>query len=337
MEAIHRGEIKALLSICFNPLVSLPDSNFTREALEKLEYFGVVDFFLSETAQHADVVFPGSLHEEDEGIVCSAEGRVLHIRKAVEPPGNAWVDWKIYCELAKRLGNAERFGFQSSREIFDELRQASRGGHADYYGITYERIDREMGVFWPCPSEDHPGTPRLFEGGRFFHPDGKARFVVAEYRPSGDPVDDEFPVYLTTGRVVSQYLSGTQTRRIGPLVDQYPEPRVEIHPRLAAQYGIEEGDWVTVESRRAAITLQAMVVKTIRPDTVFIPYHWAGDRSANRLTHRTMDPRSKIPEFKVSACRLSKAAERPEWAKRKGLTKKAGNGHESPFHIVGAS
>ena len=337
MEAIHRGEIKALVSICFNPLVSLPDANFTREALEKLEYFGVVDFFLSETAQHADVVFPGSLQEEDEGIVCSAEGRVLHIRKAVEPPGNAWVDWKIYCELAKRLGNAERFGFQSSREILDELREASRGGHADYYGITYEKIDQQMGVFWPCPSEDHPGTPRLFEGGRFFHPDGKARFVVAEYRPSGDPVDDEFPVYLTTGRVVSQYLSGTQTRRIGPLVDQYPEPRLEIHPRLAAQYGIEEGDWVTVESRRSAITLQAMVVKTIRPDTVFVPYHWAGDRSANRLTHRTIDPRSKIPEFKVSACRLSKAAEPPEWAKQKGLAQKPGDGGESPFRIMGAS
>jgi assimilatory nitrate reductase catalytic subunit len=337
MEAIHRGEIKALLSICFNPLVSLPDANFTREALEKLEYFGVVDFFLSETAQHADVVFPGSLHEEDEGIVCSAEGRVLHIRKAVDPPGNAWVDWKIYCELAKRLGDDERFGFQSSREIFDELREASRGGHADYYGITYERIDREMGVFWPCPSEDHPGTPRLFEGGRFLHPDGKARFVVAEYRPSGDPVDDEFPVYLTTGRVVSQYLSGTQTRRIGPLVDQYPEPRLEIHPRLAAQYGIAEGDWVTVESRRASITLQAMVVKTIRPDTVFVPYHWAGDRSINQLTHRTLDPRSKIPEFKVSACRLRKAGGPPEWAKRGGHATRAGNGHESPFRIVGAS
>ena len=337
MEAIHRGEIKALLSICFNPLVSLPDANFTREALEKLEYFGVVDFFLSETAQHADIVFPGSLHEEDEGIVCSAEGRVLHIRKAVDPPGNAWVDWKVYCELAKRLGNAEHFGFQSSREIFDELREASRGGHADYYGITYERIDQEMGIFWPCPSEDHPGTPRLFEGGRFFHPDGKARFVVAEYRPSGDPVDDQFPIYLTTGRVVSQYLSGTQTRRIGPLVDQYPEPRLEIHPRLAAQYGIEEGDWVTVESRRAEITVQAMVVKTIRPDTVFVPYHWAGKRSANRLTHRTLDPRSKIPEFKVSACRLSKAAEPPDWAKRKTDAKKTGNGQGSPFPIVGGS
>jgi len=128
------------------------------------------------------------------------------------------------------------------------------------------------------------------------------------WRESGDPVDAEFPIYLTTGRVVSQYLSGTQTRRIGALVDQYPEPKVEIHPKLAEQYGIRGGDWVTVTSRRSAITLEAMVVRTIRPDTVFIPYHWPGKRSANLLTHRTLDPRSKIPEYKVSACRISKAA-----------------------------
>jgi assimilatory nitrate reductase catalytic subunit len=311
MEAIHRGEIKALLSICFNPLVSLPDANFTREALEKLEFFGVVDFFLSETGHHADVVLAGSLHEEEEGVVCSAEGRVIHIQKAVDPPGNAWNDWAIYKELAHRLGRGQYFPFNSPREIFDELRLASRGGLADYYGITYERIDREMGVFWPCPSEDHPGTPRFFEGGEFFHPDGKARFVLTENRPSGDPISGDYPVYLTTGRVVSQYLSGTQTRRIGALVDQYPEPRVEIHPRLAEANGIAPNDWVTVTTRRSDITLRAMVVRTIRPDTVFIPYHWPGARSANRLTHRTLDPRSKIPEFKVSACRIRKAAGPP--------------------------
>jgi assimilatory nitrate reductase catalytic subunit len=289
----------------------LPDANFTRDAIEKLEFFGVVDFFLSETAHHADVVLAGSLHEEEEGVVCSAEGRVIHIQKAVDPPGNAWNDWVIYKELAHRLGRGQYFPFSSPREIFDELRQASRGGIADYYGITYERIDREMGVFWPCPSEDHPGTPRFFEGGQFFHPDGKARFLVTENRPSGDPISDDYPVYLTTGRVVSQYLSGTQTRRIGALVDQYPEPRVEIHPRLAEAHGIAPNDWVTVTTRRSEITLQAMVVRTIRPDTVFIPYHWPGARSANRLTHRTLDPRSKIPEFKVSACRIYKAAGPP--------------------------
>jgi assimilatory nitrate reductase catalytic subunit len=216
MEAIHRGEIKALLSICFNPLVSLPDAGFTREALERLEFFGVVDFFLSETARHADVVLAGSLHEEEEGIACSAEGRVIHIAKAVDPPGNARADGEIFCDLARRLGKGQYFNFASPREIFDELREASRGGVADYYGITtYEKIDQNYGVFWPCPTLDHPGTPRLFEGRRFFHADGKARFVVAENRPSGDPVDEHYPVYLTTGRVVSHYLSGTQTRRIG--------------------------------------------------------------------------------------------------------------------------
>ncbi|QOY91058.1 molybdopterin oxidoreductase family protein [Paludibaculum fermentans] len=308
MEAIHRGEIKALFSMCFNPLVSLPDSEYTRAALEKLEFFCVVDFFLSETAHHADVVLAGSLQEEEEGVVGSGEGRVIKINKAVDPPGQARGDSAIVVDLARRLGKGQYFPFESTREIFDELREASRGGHADYYGITYERIEKEMGIFWPCPTLDHPGTPRFFEGGKFLHPDGRARFLVAEVRPSGDPVADDFPTFLTTGRVVSQYLSGAQTRRIGALVDQYPNPKVEVHPKLAERHGILNDDWVTVTTRRSSITVQAMVVRTIRPDTVFIPYHWPGRKSANRLTHRTLDPRSKIPEFKVSACRIEKAA-----------------------------
>lgn len=307
MNAIHSGEIKALLCTCFNPVVSLPDSNFTREALDKLEFFGVIDFFLSETAQHADVVLAGSLQEEEEGVTCSGEGRVIHIQKATDPPGNARPDSEILCDLAHRLGKGRYFQFKSTREIFDELREASRGGVADYYGITYEKIDRQHGVFWPCPSEDHPGTPRLIEGGVSFHPDGKCHFQVCQWRESGDPVSDEYPIYLTTGRVVSQFLSGTQTRRIGALVDIYPEPKVEIHPRLAERNGISDKDLVTVTTRRAEITLPAMVVRTIRPDTVFIPYHWPHDKSANKLTHRTIDPQSKIPEFKVSACRIRKA------------------------------
>jgi assimilatory nitrate reductase catalytic subunit len=308
MEAIHRGEIKALFSMCFNPLVSLPDAGFTHEALSKLEFFGVIDFFLSETAHYADVVFAGSLHEEDEGIICSAEGRVQKINKAVDPPGEAKSDALIICDLAKKLGKGEYFEFGSTRDVYEELRLASQGGIADYYGITWERIEQELGVFWPCPALDHPGTPRLFEDGRFYHKDGKAHFQVTEWRTTGDPVDAEYPILLTTGRVVSHYLSGTQTRRIGPLVDQYPEPKMEIHPRLAAKYGIADGDWVRVKTRRAEVMLQAMIVKTIRPDTVFIPYHWPGRRSANRLTHRSLDPRSKIPEFKVSACRLERSA-----------------------------
>jgi assimilatory nitrate reductase catalytic subunit len=261
---------------------------------------------MSETALHADVVLAGSLHEEEEGVACSVEGRVIHIRQAVTPPGDARIDSQIICDLARRLGHEDRFRFDQPEDIFTELREASRGGHADYYGITYERLDAEMGVFWPCPSEDHPGTPRLFEGGQFFHPDRKARLTRTDYRESGDPVSEDYPLYLTTGRVVSQYLSGTQTRRIGALVDQYPEPRIEIHPKLAQQHGIHDKDWVSVTTRRSEISVQAMVVRTIRPDTVFVPYHWPGKQSANRLTHRTLDPRSKIPEFKVSACRIRK-------------------------------
>jgi assimilatory nitrate reductase catalytic subunit len=310
MNAIHAGEIKALFSICFNPLVSLPNSTFTREALEKLEFFAVTDFFLSETARFADVVLAGSLQEEEEGVTCSAEGRVIHIQRAVDPPGNARRDSEIICDMARRLGKEKFFPFTAPRQIFDELREASRGGHADYYGITYEKLDLQMGVFWPCPEPDHPGTPNLIQGGVSFFPDGKCRFQLAEGRESGDPTDAEFPIFLTTGRVVSQYLSGTQTRRIGGLVDIYPEPRVEIHPDLAQQRGIADKSLVTVTTRRSEITLRASVVRTIRPDTIFIPYHWADDQSANRLTHRTLDPRSKIPEFKVSACRIRPAEAR---------------------------
>jgi len=218
-------------------------------------------------------------------------------------------DAQLFEDVARRLVGelvARAKPFREPREIFEELRLASRGGIADYYGITYEKIDQQKGVFWPCPSLDHPGTPRLFEGGVSMHKDGKCRFLPTPWRESGDPVDDQFPVYLTTGRVVSHYLSGTQTRRIGALVEQYPEPRLELHPRLAASLGVATDDLVTVTTRRTTLTLKASVVKTIRPDTVFIPYHWASDQSANRLTHRTLDPRSKIPEFKVSACRLEK-------------------------------
>ncbi len=323
---IDRGKIKGLLSICFNPKVSLPDNAFITRMLEKLEFFVAIDFFLNETARHADVVLPGSLHEEDEGIVTSAEGRVIKINKAVACPGEARQDWRIIQDVAEALGRPHGFTFREPREILDELRRASAGSVADYSGMTYEKVERQHGVFWPCPSDDDPGTPRLFEpgswnpvargAGPFYFPDGKARFHVAPYTPPTEEVDAEYPLILTTGRVVSQFLSGTQTRRIGPLVDQYPEPRIELHPRLAERLGIADGDWATAESRRGTCTLRAMVVTTIRPDTIFIPYHWAGAKSANQLTISAQDPISKIPEYKVCAVRLRKADAPPEYAGR---------------------
>ncbi len=321
---IDAGEIKGLLSICFNPLVSLPDNGFIRQALEKLEFYTAIDFFLNETARYADVILPGSLHEEDEGTVTTVEGRVIKINKAVDCPGEARQDWRIIQDIARALGREQGFTFTSPAEIFDELRRASRGGVADYSGITYEKLEQQYGVFWPCPADDHPGTPRLFEpgswnpvargAGPFYFPDGKARFNVARYTPPAEETDADYPVILTTGRVVSQFLSGTQTRRIGPLIDQYPEPRIEIHPRLAGPLGLTDGDWATVESRRGSCTLRAQVVQTIRPDTIFIPYHWPGGKSANQLTISAQDPISKIPEYKVCAVRVKKAAAPPEHA-----------------------
>lgn len=312
IDAIERGEIKGLLSISFNPLVSIPDSNRTRAALEKLEFFACIDPFLSETARHADVVFAGSLQEEDEGTVTTGEGRCVRLRNSVSPPGNARVDWQIICELAKRLGKEKWFSYANPGEIFSELTAASKGGPIDYSGMSYEKIEQNMGVFWPCPAPEHPGTPRLFEGGKFFHPDGKAKFHAYDYRPPAEDVDAEFPIFYTTGRVVSQYLSGTQTRRIGGLVDQYPEPLCELHPLLASKLGIKDRDLVKVTTRRGEITVPAQVVKSIRPDTVFIPYHWAGKKAANQLTKRALDPISKIPEFKVCACKVEKVADAPE-------------------------
>jgi len=306
LEAIHEGKIKGLMAISCNPMVSLPNNAYVREAYEKLEFFCQVDFFLSETARYADVVLAGSLMEEDEGTTTNVEGRVIHHQKAIDPPGDARADWRIICDLAARLGVEDKFKYSSPEEIFDELRVASKGGVSDYYGITWDRIDREKGVFWPCPSTDHPGTPRLYEGNRFNHPDGKAHFQAVEWKPAAEETDSDYPIILTTGRVVSHYLSGTQTRRIGALVDQYPQPLCEMHPLLARKLGIAEGDFVNVESRRGSVTVRASVVKTIRPDTVFVPYHWPLDRAANNMTVRAIDPISNIPEYKICAVRVSK-------------------------------
>src|SRR5262245_26209245 len=318
MRKIVQEEIKGLLSLCFDPSVSLPYNTFVKAMLEKLEFYAAIDFFLSDSARYADVVLPGSLHEEDEGIVTTAEGRVIKTNKAVACPGQAREDWRIIQDIATALDRPRGFTFDSPRAILEELRAATKGGVADYSGITYERLERENGIFWPCPAEDHPGPPRLFEPGSwnpvakgrgpFYFPDGRAHFVVAPVTPPAEVPDVDYPLILTTGRVVSHFLSGEQTRRIGPLVDQCPEPYIEIHPQTAARLGLADGEPATAETRRGAVTLPARVVRTIRPDTIFIPYHWPGERSANRLTIAAQDPISKIPEYKACAVRLRKAA-----------------------------
>jgi assimilatory nitrate reductase catalytic subunit len=197
--------------------------------------------------------------------------------------------------------------------VFDELRAATAGAKADYSGITHERLRSSDGVFWPCPSVDHPGTPRLF-GERFGHPSGRARFHPVPYRPAAEVPDSDYPLYFTTGRLKEHYNSGAQTRRVDKLMDAQPQPRVQIHPRLAARLGVGDEDAVVVESRRGSLTLRARVTPDIRPDTLFAPFHWGGEEAANVLTNPALDPTSRMPEFKVCAVRVRAAEAAPESA-----------------------
>lgn len=305
-DKMREGEIRAFLSICNNGMVSLPDINNIRRSLEGLEFNVNIDFFMSESSRYADVVLPGTTWAEDEGVTANSEGRVVKVNKAVDPPGEAKEDWWIIQEIARRMGRGKYFQFNSPREIFDELRVASKGGKADYFGISYEKIDRQNGVFWPCPTEEHTGTPRLFDNKEFYHPDKKAKFHAVEYHGAAEKPDEEFPLILTSGRVVYQYLSGNQTRRIGFLVQQCPEPYVEIHPETAMRLKITDGERVKVISRRGESVFPALIVRTIRPDTIFIPYHWGEQLAANQLTNPKLDPTSKIPEYKACAARIEK-------------------------------
>jgi assimilatory nitrate reductase catalytic subunit len=311
--AMERQEIRACFMICSNPMVSLPDQHTVERALRGLDLFVVCDVFLSETAQLADIVLPGNTWAEDEGTSTNLEGRVIKYNKAVEPPGEARRDWEIVCDLARRLNKGQHFAYRSARDIFDELRVATKGAVCDYYGITYEKIEAQNGVFWPCPNEDHPGTPRLYEQA-FGFPDGRARFHPITYLPPAEDPDETYPLVLTTGRVIYHYLSGNQTRRTPFLLEMAPCPWVELHEGAAERLGIADGDWVTVRTRRGELTAPALVVRTIRPDTIFIPYHYGNQQAANILTNPVLEPMNKIPEYKVCAAAVEKATEPPAWA-----------------------
>ncbi|MFH8799711.1 molybdopterin-dependent oxidoreductase [Streptomyces sp. NPDC017936] len=453
-------DVRSLLLMASNPVVSAPRAAHVEERLRSLEFLAVCDVVLSETAALADVVLPVTQWAEETGTTTSLEGRVLLRRQAITPPEGVRSDLEVLHELAARLGVEKGFP-TDPEEVFDELRRASAGGPADYSGITYRRLVEENGVFWPCPAQDgadgtpdadgvlggnggngtdavvgttgtdavvgttgtdavvgttgtdavvgttgtdavvgardmdatarttgadatarttgaiagagttgtdamvgardmdtvvgttgadatarttgadatarttgaiagagtagaggpvrgedraggrgghrvtspHPGTPRLFLD-RFATPDGRARFVPVSHRPAAEEPDDEYPVLLTTGRVVAQYQSGAQTRRVDELNAAAPGPFVELHPRLAARLGAAEGDPVAVVSRRGRAVAPARITAGIRPDTVFMPFHWPGEGRANTLTNPALDPASRMPEFKVCAVRV---------------------------------
>lgn len=305
-------EIKGLLLVCSNPIVSSPSVGDVGGYLKDLEFFVALDMFLSESAEQADVVLPSTVWVEDNGTTTNVEGRVIRIKGIDRRPGEAKTDWEIVCEIAKRLGRGKYFDYQSPEDIFNELRVASKGGIADYYGITYEKIEKMQGVFWPCPTEESEGMPRLFEDLKFNFPDGKARILAFDHKGPNEKVSEEFPVILSTGRVVYHYLSGNQTRRIETLVNFCPDPYVEIHPNLAKKYHISNGELVKVSSPRGSIEVVAKITKIIREDMVFVPYHWGKSLAINHLTNPALEPKSKIPEFKVCAVKLEKTEQRSQ-------------------------
>ncbi|MET7964830.1 molybdopterin oxidoreductase family protein [Micromonospora zamorensis] len=304
---------RALLVFGSNPVVSAPRASRIEGRLRDLDLLVVADLLLSETAALADVVLPTAQWAEEDGTMTNLEGRVLRRRALRPPPPDVRTDLDIISELAARLAPDEAAATEAAARfpadpaaVFAELRRASAGGIADYAGISWARIDGADGVWWPCPTEDGPDTPRLF-AERFATPDGRARFHPVDHRPAAEEVCSAYPLHFTTGRVLAQYQSGTQTRRVPALRRAAPEAFVELHPDLAARLGIDDGDPVRVTSRRGELCAPARLSAGIRPDTVFAPFHYPGAGRANSVTNDAVDPISGMPEFKICAVRVAKA------------------------------
>jgi len=306
LEAMGReGGVRALFVFGSNLGVSAPRAGHVQKNLDALAFLCVSDIFLSETAARADVVLPCAQWAEESGTMTNLEGRVVLRRQAADPPPGVKTDTEILVAIAAQIGRGRWFQSSCPETIFAELGHASRGGLADYSGISYAKIASHDGVFWPCPDQEHAGTPRLFLDA-YATPDGRARFHPVLHRAPAEMPDSEFPLYLTTGRVMAHYQSGTQTRRVPRLHALVPEAFAEMHPALAQNLGIDDGDSVVVVTRRGEAYVKAKVTPAIRADTIFIPFHWGGQSCANLLTNPALDPISKMPEFKVCAARVER-------------------------------
>jgi formate dehydrogenase major subunit/formate dehydrogenase alpha subunit len=297
LPAAHDGKLKALYIIGENPLVSDADLNHAEKSLARLEFLVVQDIFLTETAQKADVVLPSACYAEKEGTFSNTERRVQRVRKAVEPPGDSRNDWETICAIATRMGYPMSYG--SARDIMEEIRRVT----PSYAGISYERIEHE-GIHWPCPNEQHPGTPILH---REQFTSGKGVFHAIDFVPPAERADGDFPLYLTTGRLLYQYHTGTMTMKSAGLNDLAPDCFVEISSADAGKYDVLDGARVNIASRRGTIQARVKVSPKAVTGTVFIPFHYAR-AAANRLTNAALDPISGIPEFKVCAVKLERAA-----------------------------
>ena len=269
------------------------------EALLSSKAFLVVqDIFMTETAELADVVLPAAAWAEKDGTVTEVDRRIQRIGKAIDPPGEAKPDWKVFCELARMMEAEGGFDYGSVEDVFGEIRKTV----PQYAGITYERLERAGGIQWPCPSHDHPGTPTMFVD-RFATPDGLGHFQVVEYKEPAEITDKEYPYVLTNGRLIFHFHSGTMSRRTKRLDDEAPTGFVEVNTQDAKETGIEDGQEVRVISRRGKVTATARVTDDIRRGVLFMPWHFS-ESGPNALTGPSAGPPSKMPEFKFCAARI---------------------------------
>ena len=317
VEQAVTGEIKAMYIVGENPLLSEPNLEHAREGIEKLDFLVVQDIFLHETAELADVVLPAAAFAEKDGTFTNTERRVQRIRKAIDPPGLARPDWEIVADLARRVAvrldrDPDQFNYEHPTEIFEEIGRL----WPNVAGISYERLDTEGGLQWPCPAPDHPGTERMYQQS---FPRGLGRFIPVEQAEAAVELpDSRFPLVLNTGRMLYHWHGGTITRRVAGLVERAPVVPVAVHPADAAKFGVADGEEVVISSRRGEMTATVQVSESVREGAVFVPFVRLAESSANWLTNNAYDKASRIPEYKVCAVRLDKPGEVRRWRRGRG-------------------
>ncbi len=298
--ADNPGELKCMYIMGENPMISDPDLHHVEKGLKNLEFLVVQDIFLTETAEMADVVLPSTCYAERDGTQTSTERRVQMWRKAQDPPGEAKLDWVIIAEIAAAMGYKEQFAWQSAEEIFTEIAALT----PSYHGMNYTRLNRPEALHWPCPAEDHPGTP-ILHIGKFAHPDGKGVMHPIEYKAPAEVPDSEFPYILTTGRILFHWHTGSMTRRSASLDKEVPTGWIEINTDDAKELGIKDNEMIKAITRRGEVKVPAKVTKDIMKGVMFMPFHFA-ECAANILTHNALDPIAKIPEYKVCSVKVEK-------------------------------
>ncbi len=298
MQAAHRGEVRGMYIMGENPMVTDPNLHHTREALENLEFLVVQDIFPTETTRLADVILPGVSFAEKNGTFVNSDRRVLRVRPAVDPPGEARQDWRAILEIGERMGRPIG-AYMDESEIFDEIAAAT----PMLAGISFARLE-QGGIQWPCPHSDHPGTPTLFLE-RFNTKSGKAHLTPVEHAEQSEQPSPEFPFLLNTGRILYQYHSATMSRRNAALRSFADRSYALMHPRDAARQRLHDGERVTITSARGSVNTTLRVSGEVARGELFMPFHY-GESPVNMLTRDELDPYSRIAPFKLSACRVER-------------------------------